>query len=667
MAPRSTKKSAPVVTSDDERSDSSIVYVRSGIAPKGKPVSKVIAFGEVTSDDDVEVVEKKRKPSSSSPTKARRLRSASPVEAKPRAHSSDEEEVDITPIGKASAASGRILTRDLVAEPRTPSRSRVDSVEKSPSKRPQRTPRPTEKALYQPDTPTTTLIENDSDVSYRPGRGDPKSRRRASTSAVKKETRKPARDAVAADTPVQLRELTDSEDDLPSVSSVLRRKVAEPKTPERKTSGVKAFAKEPLRNKPVRSCVSDAAAKDEEDVAATSSDGLGSERAAASPSKPLRSRKPGRDSIEWDYEALAAIGGEDSDIADDNGETPRANSSRGPPMNVDSPQQNAEDVCQPTDALTLPSLVDEDLVHPDLLKMYSELLWLNELKRCHFMGFGRALNMYDDFVPIGYDKVLDKVDSVVRKKLKRAMGFVSAPPVFNPVRFPMKDFVRGWDCLALPIQEGPGNAIWVLPGICVGSFLSEGVSFGNESVKQVHIQCFENDWEIYQSNIGTFYDSEVCHVSGRPDALVFSTKKSTFPAAKVGKFDDLPRADTSSLKSTSYSNKKCAAKKAAKPTNVMHPRGPAFRRFEEGIPVYDGRSLPGTMGFKFDAEGWQNYESLPRYPRAEIAHNSLVVVAHTIHGFRGDKVRYNTVLLHALFVIVLGDVALNAPGDASST
>ncbi|KAK7054465.1 hypothetical protein VNI00_003663 [Paramarasmius palmivorus] len=159
MPSRSAKKVTAIELSDGDLSDSSIVYVKSGVAPKTKPATKVAAFGDITSDDEVVVVEKKRKPSltrseSSSPTKSARI-----------AGSSSRQPAS-SPDGKVRSPAVRDLTegRPLKLETRdprppvTPPRRSVPSNE-SPTKRPQRTPKPTEKAKYNANTPTTSLAE----------------------------------------------------------------------------------------------------------------------------------------------------------------------------------------------------------------------------------------------------------------------------------------------------------------------------------------------------------------------------------------------------------------------------------------------------------------------------------------------------------------------------
>ncbi|KAK7054466.1 hypothetical protein VNI00_003664 [Paramarasmius palmivorus] len=475
------------------------------------------------------------------------------------------------------------------------------------------------------------------------------------------------------------RSRTASEDELPSPGSILKRAGPGGESKEFEVDRgrpVSRPAKIPFDNR--GSSVESVAGSPDEDASVPVREDKGKGRALENSSAAeVSTVKPKRESVEWDYDALAGL-------EDDSGDRTAVAADSSSPMDVDpsaaeGESQPVDEGCLKTsipalgsltvlfaaDEAALPPLLDAERIHPSLVNMYGRLPWLHNLKRCNFTGFGRSSGIYDDFEPISYGSVLDSVDNVTRKKLKRSMGFVSSPPVFNPVRQSMEGFVRGWNCLSIPASEGPGNAIWALTGICVGSHLSQPAVYGDDRSWQIHIQPFENDWEIYQANIGTFYESELCHVPGRADALVFSSKKQSFPAQKA-KPDTSAKPGTSSLKSKPYSPVKGASSSSArksKPTNVLHPRGPAYRLYDEGIPVFDGRSLPGTMGFKFDSESWQTYESLPRYPRSEVAINSLVTVAHTIHGFLGDKAKYHTVLLHTLFVIVLGEVPL---GDEES-
>ncbi|KAK7039286.1 hypothetical protein VNI00_010191 [Paramarasmius palmivorus] len=702
MPSRPSKKQASVLLSDDERSDSSVVFVKAGAGPKSKPVTKVATFGEITSDDEVVVVEKKRKPSisrseSTSPSKSARLSGTStrahplevPASPSPRVR-------DLTEVGilKSEGEDHRVYS--LSCSPVTPPRKKGASFVESPTKRPQRTPRPTEKArdalsstvdavlMLTVAVPALSRLDrlsqrdetperSDSDESYLPSRkGNSASRRSsgvrvAASAGVKKSTNSSSRIA-ALESAFQESELAATEDDLPSPSTVFnnsgRKKTSDnpdesrgrsavtslPRNFENRGSSVESVAGsppdhasvavphkdvEPLRkfNRASSGCAEDTSSRKLRDRRADSPPedtskvvsriDKGKQKAVSEEATDVLKR----DSVEWDYEALANVESHASDVGQDLVESGDLGSS----MDVDPPPaasggQGGDE----EEMYSLPPLLDADLVHPDLVKMYSSLEWLH-------------------------------------RKLRRSMGFLSSPPVYNAVRQSMEGFVKGWNCLTLPPSEGSGNAIWILSGICVASHLTTPASYGDDRVKQIHIQPFENDWDIYQSNIGTFFDSELCQVPGRADAVVFSTKKQNYPQQKA-KNDSAPKPGTSSLKSKPYSPAKGASSSAlrkSKPSNVLHPRGPAFRLYDEGIPVYDGRSVPGTMGFKFDADAWQNYESLPRYPHSEVKLNSLVAVAHTIHGFLGDKATYHTVLLNALFVIVLGEVPLGEDGAES--
>ncbi|KAK7022000.1 hypothetical protein VNI00_017102 [Paramarasmius palmivorus] len=179
----------------------------------------------------------------------------------------------------------------------------------------------------------------------------------------------------------------------------------------------------------------------------------------------------------------------------------------------------------------------------------------------------------------------------------------------------------------------------------------------------------ENDWEIFQCNLGTFYNDGSMHAPGRNSALVFQTKRQGWAPRRSER-------DSDRLASTPYSSpsKQTTAAAARKgeddgddgdsstegaqrdisKVNVLVKGAPAYRMFDEGLPLYDGRTGPSSKGFLFGAKDWESYETLPLYPYPEVEEGTLVTVVFTVTGFRGTSNTHHTVHFNRLFAIVLG-------------
>ncbi|KAK7041976.1 hypothetical protein VNI00_008958 [Paramarasmius palmivorus] len=182
----------------------------------------------------------------------------------------------------------------------------------------------------------------------------------------------------------------------------------------------------------------------------------------------------------------------------------------------------------------------------------------------------------------------------------------------------------------------------------------------------------ENDWEILQCNLGTFYHDDCMHAPGRYSALVLQTKRQGWTPRRS-------EQDSDRLASTPYSSSQRSSNTVAArvvdvdmgeatsgavteeevaKVNLLTKGAPAYRMFDEGIPLYDGRTGNGTKGFQFGARDWESYETLPLYPYPEVEEGSLVTVVTTVTGFRGAGNSHHTVHFNALFAIVLGKVEL---------
>ncbi|KAK7021064.1 hypothetical protein VNI00_017553 [Paramarasmius palmivorus] len=324
----------------------------------------------------------------------------------------------------------------------------------------------------------------------------------------------------------------------------------------------------------------------------------------------------------------------------------------------------------PNAAAVVP-LLKRECIHPDLVELYDSLTWINSLRRAKFIGYSNTEDAFDDFIPVSYGGVVDKVNNRVRSKLVRSVIFVEYRDFKSPVRVPLMSFVRSWECIRVPHAQGTQNAVFIFTGICHRSFVSQGREVGESYVKQLHIRPMENDWEIFQCNLGTYFNDNQMHAPGRYSAVVFQTKRKGWTPRRNDRESD-------KLASTPYSSPAKGGSSSAAPSiargdgagsaagdtdprriasvNVLVGGAPPYRLFDDGIPLYDGKTTPGTKGFQFGGRDWEKYHTLPTYPYPEVEEGSLVTVAFTITGFRGSTNSHHTVHFNALFAIVLGKV-----------
>ncbi|KAK7044049.1 hypothetical protein VNI00_007764 [Paramarasmius palmivorus] len=236
-------------------------------------------------------------------------------------------------------------------------------------------------------------------------------------------------------------------------------------------------------------------------------------------------------------------------------------------------------------------LLDDDKVHPELLGLYADLTWINGLRRSKFIGYSTADTSFDDFSPASYGGLLETVPPRVRSKLVRSMAFVQYGDVKNIVRVPLTGFVRAWECIRIPRGEGARNAVFVTTGVSLRSYVSQGREVGQSYVKQLHVRPLENDWEILQCNVGTFFNDSQLHAPGRRSALVFQTKRQGWSPRQFDR-------DADKLASTPYSSpSKGGTSKAVgsldadgslapvadvAQVNILEAGAPPYRLFDEG-------------------------------------------------------------------------------------
>ncbi|KAK7020669.1 hypothetical protein VNI00_017659 [Paramarasmius palmivorus] len=310
-------------------------------------------------------------------------------------------------------------------------------------------------------------------------------------------------------------------------------------------------------------------------------------------------------------------------------------------------------------------LLDASLVHSDLAELYASLRWINRLRRCRFIGYSNMEDVFDNFTPASYGGLLESVNPRVRSKLVRSMLFIEYRIFKNLARVPMTGFTRSWECVRAARSDGGKNVACVTTGVCLKSFVAEGREVGESWVKQLHVRPIENDWVILQCNIGTFFNDLSLHAPGRNNALVFQTKRQGWSPRRSDQDkanDKLASAPYNSPKKGSGSISTVVIPDSSDSDsdvagiNILESGPPPYRLFQEGIPLYDGRTRPGAKGFRFEPADWDKYNDFPLYPFPEVEDQSLVTVVYTLTGFRIGKAPHHTVHFNALFAIVLGRV-----------
>ncbi|KAK7041965.1 hypothetical protein VNI00_008947 [Paramarasmius palmivorus] len=238
-------------------------------------------------------------------------------------------------------------------------------------------------------------------------------------------------------------------------------------------------------------------------------------------------------------------------------------------------------------------LLNVERIHFDLRALYGGLDWINGLRRSKFIGYPNNEGVFDDFTAMSYGGLLEKVSSRVKSKLIRAVVFMEYRDFKSLVRVSLANFTRNWECIRLPAGQPNRNACFVVSGVCHRSYVSQGREVGDSYVKQIHLRLLENDWEILQCNLGTFYNDDCMHAPGRYNALAFQTKRQGWnPRRNEKDSDKLASAPYSASKKSSVSGQSSAdhtnggndsgdTGDIAK-INVLERGAPAYRMFDEG-------------------------------------------------------------------------------------
>ncbi|KAK7038677.1 hypothetical protein VNI00_010561 [Paramarasmius palmivorus] len=729
-------KTKVVVLDDDDESDSSVVSVAPGVAPKTPPKARVRMFGSIESDEEVNMTVKGARQKTS-------VRRGSPavtmgqIRSKAEAMSDEDPDAEVSDTGLSVASAEPFLVvdkkrRSEIDANDSPSKIRVKDLLLSPRKMNATAPKEADDDVSMDDVspvrrtsgrvrkPTVWAMQVDADSSvllkrldslgsgnegspppdaneedvYTPqptrGRGREANKKKNVPRGRAPSVRGRGKALSRTEDGVEFRPLTDPEDDLPSPTELLKTRLASKRgQPGVSTKGDDeqrvvdgSLEEEPagedkVVDKKVTSSSSRARQKRTGSSDATLSGTDGASQTGGS--RNAKSAKPGAGSRSAGQKSSAGTG--ESSVAVDGG--PAANKpdrtrdqrgSRGETTTEDvgvfsgaialldeedeDDEEDADDVLASGDQVVEP-LLDADLIHSDLVDLYRSMPWIDRssyrffrllrvadlrpsLRRANFVGYPNVNTdgVFDDFTPVSYGVLRDSVTTRVRSKLIRSMLFIAYKDIRNPVRVPLSTYVRNWECMRVPRVEGTRNAVFVLSGVCLQSFVSQGREVGQSYVKQLHVRPIENDWKILQCNFGTFFNDDQMHAPGRKNSLVFQTKRDGWnPKTNEGdKFASTPYSSPSKRSGDSKSANNAAEGSSVdvdvSGINILRNGAPPYRLFDEGIPLYDGRTKVGTKGFKFEPADWESYTDLPVYPLPEVEANSFVTVAFTLTGFR---------------------------------
>ncbi|KAK7021326.1 hypothetical protein VNI00_017428 [Paramarasmius palmivorus] len=697
-----------VFQSEDSDSGESAVSVNRSIAPAVEPGLTVGRFGSVDVDRDVVVAVKDRKGGiNKGKGRASQIvpvpsREPSPVNAW------DEMDATLSDKGEAGAKERSVAVKRRIAdgESASPSKVRVKDLTVSPRKSAikenenvrvdnvtnvkrssGRVKKPTYR-MTEPEKPKTLLAKLDaamagevgedrasvsdrhSDTSYEPNasRMRVKSPRKSSRIAA---TASKAAESVSATNG----HLTDTDDDLPSPLTAMSRSSDE----QAEQSGVESRAGKGVPDDTERKSALDNEARGEDDIDhARSPSAVESvtptRRIVAASVRETEALSAGRvvrgqvidkqgSKIESEMVRLESAQKSASDSASGNGPSVFSGSVSMLDDSGDDDESSAGDNIAhiPTSA---GSLLDADRVHPELVTLYNSM----PLKRAKFIGYPNNESAFDGFTPVSYGYLLDVLIPRVRSKLVRSVLFEQYKDIKNISRVPLNNFARSWECVRVPYAEGNRPAAFLFTGVCSRSYVGQGREVGQSYVKQLHVRPIENDWEIMQGNIGTFFNDTLLHAPGRNGYIVFQTKRQGWtPRSSDRDYDRFASTPYSSPAKASSSRRVVQGEHdtvfsvfPSSPdiasVNILRGGAPPYRSFDDGMPLYDGRSVTGRKGFRFEANDWENYSSLPRYPFAEVSENTLVSVVFTLTGFRGNGATHHTVHFNGLFAIVLGSI-----------
>ncbi|KAL0061899.1 hypothetical protein AAF712_011275 [Marasmius tenuissimus] len=201
-------------------------------------------------------------------------------------------------------------------------------------------------------------------------------------------------------------------------------------------------------------------------------------------------------------------------------------------------------------------------------------------------------------------------------------------------------------------------AVWVTTGFSWTSDL-QGVGDGKyPPCKKLFVRQVSQEYELFQGSIGGLCKQVYFHAQcdQKNGAAAFCTKKQPAPADE----------GSSGGRSGQYIESGNGTGRALAPM-VAGNYGSSSQalpeiytkitlKYDDDVPIFDGRSFEGGPGFMFTSRDWENLESLPRFPlQGELPENTLVTVGFSMSAYKP----FNNTMLHwgvglnLMFIIVL--------------
>ncbi|EEB88792.1 hypothetical protein MPER_13194 [Moniliophthora perniciosa FA553] len=221
---------------------------------------------------------------------------------------------------------------------------------------------------------------------------------------------------------------------------------------------------------------------------------------------------------------------------------------------------------------------------------------------------------------------LSSRDRVVLRKIRQSMDFKRFGDVINPLHFSSSVVRRGGEVVRFLPADGGGNACMVMTGLCTQSWLENGHDgYENQVKKRIDVQPLQYQWDILQSFL--------CAVGGESKTGLDSTYVQVDNMLYDARSDVGYSAESVSPRKGGSSRFSVAAAPpvAQSQDGLLHvPEGvrrfPAHCKFEDGVPVYDGRQKESTRGFRFTDSHWKSLSAFPLYPRKEVPEEALVTI-----------------------------------------
>ncbi|KAF8706958.1 hypothetical protein AX14_013751 [Amanita brunnescens Koide BX004] len=274
------------------------------------------------------------------------------------------------------------------------------------------------------------------------------------------------------------------------------------------------------------------------------------------------------------------------------------------------------------------------------VEMHSTSIHGNNHQLENYSPVWAALNTDDD--PLG------------RRRFRKAIRFVSAPPFINPSRASPALVVREVDRIMLANRRQ--TAVFLTTGIVTECQLITPGYFGNTSTylgRRICIYPFHTEHQRAAAYIGMALNHKKQYSGPLYNgALSFSTRKDT------GSTSGVTSPTTARPGRSALTFRRGQGHTVTQPGNY-----PASLGFKEKVPIYDAR---GKSDFMFTAANLEQIAHLPLYKDglADAPENSLVTIGYAVNEYMSTQCG-PTASLNVLFVIIIGMVERDLLDDLS--